>query len=311
MPGGLLMGLGRGVEAAGDTYAKMKMAAIDRMFREQQMALQRDQFAHTQKQFDATQANNQFDQTRQIFSQLPAGSDVSGLQIPEGGRALADAFTKKSPVVQNVPETLMVPSDYEGPGEVHSPAPLLPTNPVPERAPAEFEMSTATSIPFEDTRARTAMYNQSQANFRHAGTQNTRMRIAEMRDAAMRAAIGATDARHKATLGQGWARLAQMEKAYDLRATQVGAEIANMEYDNILNSYIAEHGRPGTGGGMDPMMMLLMGQGGMPGAAPGATPGAPAAPAAPPRPPAPVPPRLQKGGGGAPVDPNDPLGLLK
>lgn len=310
MPGGLLMGLGRGIEAAGDTYAKMKMAAIDRMFREQQMALQRDQFAQTQKQFDATQANNQFDQTRQIFSQLPAGSDVSNLQVPAGGRALADAFTKRSPVVQDVPSTLMVPSDYEGPGEVHSPAPLLPTNPVPERAPAEFEMSTATSIPFEDARSRTAMYNQMNANQRHAGTQQTRVMIQGMRDAVAREVLAARERRDTEGMKQGWARLQQMNAALQSLDAYRDAQIGNMDFDNQALQYKLNNPTAG-GSGMDPMMMLLMGGagGGMPRA--GGAAGVPALTPAAPRPPAPVPPRLQKGGGGQPVDPNDPLGLLK
>lgn len=279
MAGGFLLGLGRGIESAGDAYAKAKQAAIDRMFREQQLAMQ-------QQQLDANIANQQFQQTRDIFSQLPGGTDVSGLDIPKGGLPVFEAFSKKGtrPDPTLPAKTLPMPVTLPpttGEGEWQG-SPAMPvqqteaTMPVQDLTP---KIDTRTSVPFEDTRARTAMFTEQGRRDRHAATLAMRERIQGMKDAVAREGIATTDAQRRAALSQGWARIDALQKNYELRLREVDADIANMEYDNLLRAWEVEHGRPAAGANMnDPVATLRAMEafrtgtpiGAVPGVAPGA-----------------------------------------
>lgn len=311
MAGGFLMGLGRGVESAGDAYAKAKQAAIDRMFREQQLAMQ-------QQQIDATLENQAFDREYKVRSQLPAGSDLAGFGDPRFASIfspLEKRGTRPDPTLpaKTLPMPVTLPPTT-GEGEWQG-SPAMPvqqteaTMPVQDLTP---KIDTRTSVPFEDTRARTAMATEAGRQARHAASIATRERIQAMKDQVQREILASTDANRRQVLAQGWQRINQMQQAYELRAQQVGADIANMEYDNLLNAYIAEHGRPSTGGGgMDPFQQAfiqsILGQGGA-----GAAPAVPTQPAAPPRPAPPQPPSLRGGASSAPpTDPSDPLGIRR
>lgn len=250
MAGGALMGLGRGIESAGDAYARAKQAAIDRMFREQQLAMQ-------QQQLDATLENQAFDREYKVRSQLPAGSDLAGFGDPRFASIfspLEKRGTRPDPTLpaKTLPMPVTLPPTT-GEGEWQG-SPAMPvqqteaTMPVQDLTP---KIDTRTSVPFEDTRARTAMYTEEGRRQRAAANQQTRMLIQGMRDQVQREILAARERHDLESEKIGWARLNQMEAALKSLDEYRDASVLHMANQDDLERYRLQYGTPRSDDGND------------------------------------------------------------
>jgi hypothetical protein len=306
MLSGALQGLGGGIQQAGQTYNLAKQQAIERMFREQQMALAQDAARRAQEQME-------FEQTYKTLAQLPAGSPIEEALYPEGGRGLLQQFSR--PVA---PDAVDPTSPLKGARSLAVPVSQAPDTGADGLHPVQaseggtiasqnLSPTNATtgrqgrvSIPFEDARARTAMLNQQAANSRAMMRMQTQMQIAQMKNALTAQIATARDETTRKGLEIRLRQVEAYEQSINNTNAYRGGMLDHYAYQDELDAWAAGEQvgrfRPGSADSeMDPMMRLRMMiegfkqmEGGTP--APTAAPAAPKAPTGPKTPP-PTPPR--------------------